>query len=218
MRWRRVEDLPVQIPVFPLDQAILLPGATLPLQIFEPRYLNMFDDAMAGPRLIGMVQTAGRGDRAAPALAGVGCVGRISSFSETADGKYLVALVGVCRFDVIEELESKTPYRVVRADYARFAVDLDPRADLAQFDTLPFTDALRRYLGRRGLSIDWELVKSAPLGSLVDSLSIALPLPRVEKQALLEAADPEDRLGVLLALMEMDAAGSGDEDEAPSLQ
>ena len=218
--WRRGTALPGEVPVFPLDQALLLPGAVLPLQIFEPRYLNMFDDAMASERLIGMVQTAGAGDRQKPGLAAVGCVGRITSFSETEDGKYITALTGVCRFRILEELETRTPYRIVRADFRPFRGDLDSRQELSHLDRRTFIAALRRYLERRGLGIDWETVDQAPYGSLVDSLAIALPLPRVEKQALLEAADTADRLGVLLALLEMDAArpGDPDDDASPSVQ
>lgn len=218
--WRRGTALPEIIPVFPLDQALLLPGAVLPLQIFEPRYLNMFDDAMGGERLIGMVQTAGEGDRGKPDLAQVGCVGRITSFSETDDGRYMTALTGICRFRIVEELPTKTPYRLVRADFAPFRGDLDTRQELSHLDRAAFVAALRRFLERRGLGIDWDTVDQAPYGALVDSLAIALPLPRVEKQALLEAADTQDRLGILLALMEMDAARSddADDDASPSLQ
>ena len=113
--YRTLADLPQVIPVFPLDGALLLPGGVLPLQIFEPRYLNMIDDAMAGERMIGMVQTGGRADRARPGLARVGCAGRITRYSETGDGRYLIALTGVCRFETGEELALPTPYRQVRA-------------------------------------------------------------------------------------------------------
>src|SRR5689334_6925314 len=121
--YRRTSDLPQLIPVFPLDGALLLPGGELPLQIFEPRYLNMIDDAMAGDRLIGMIQTKG-GKRSNPILAAVGCVGRITSYNETSDGRYLITLTGVCRFEPGEELNLRTPYRQVRAKYARFEADL----------------------------------------------------------------------------------------------
>lgn len=122
--YRKTEDLPQVMPVFPLDGAVVLPGGALPLQIFEPRYLNMIDDVMAGDRLIGMVQTRAGGDRERPRLARVGCAGRITSYSETGDGRYLITLTGVCRFELGDELPTQTPYRQVRADYGLFAQDL----------------------------------------------------------------------------------------------
>src|SRR5262245_6872440 len=118
--YRQVADLPQLIPVFPLDGALLLPGGELPLQTFEPRYLNMVDDAMAGDRVIGMIQTRQGGDRARPSLAEVGCVGRITSYAETSDGRYLITLTGVCRFEAGEELDLRMPYRQLRASYDRF--------------------------------------------------------------------------------------------------
>ena len=122
--YRRAADLPQVIPVFPLDGALLLPGGDLPLQIFEPRYLNMIDDVMAGDRIIGMIQTKSGGDPTWPPLADVGCAGRITSYAETSDGRYLITLTGVCRFDAGEELDIRTPYRQVRAAYDRFEGDL----------------------------------------------------------------------------------------------
>src|SRR6478752_429589 len=118
--YRRIADLPQMIPVFPLDGALLLPGGDLPLQIFEPRYLNMIDDVMAGDRIVGMIQTRTGGDRARPKLSSVGCAGRVTSYAETSDGRYLITLTGVCRFRVGEELPARSPYRQVRADFAAF--------------------------------------------------------------------------------------------------
>ena len=122
--YRRADDLPLVIPVFPLDGALLLPGGQLPLNIFEPRYLNMFDDVMSGERIIGMVQTRPGGDTERPNLAPVGCAGRVTSFAETSDGRYLVTLTGVCRFRVGDELPARSPYRQVRADFTAFEDDL----------------------------------------------------------------------------------------------
>lgn len=214
--YRKVADLPALIPVFPLDGALLLPGGQLPLQIFEPRYLNMVDDAMSGERLIGMVQTREGGQRTAPNLARVGCVGRITAYSETGDGRYLITLTGVCRFDVGEELAINTPYRQVRPDFARFAADLDAGAREFEFDRAPFLAALRRYLDHKGLGMEWEAVNAAPAGALINSLAMALPLAPAEKQALLEAPTLENRLAALAALLEIDAAG--DDDEPPLVQ
>ena len=113
--YRKIDDLPLVIPVFPLDGVLLLPGGQLPLNIFEPRYLNMLDDAMSGERIIGMIQTrpspGGRGEQQRPALAPVGCAGRVTSFAETSDGRYLITLTGICRFRAGEELPVRTPYR-----------------------------------------------------------------------------------------------------------
>lgn len=214
--YRKTTQLPQTIPVFPLDMAILLPRGALPLQIFEPRYLNMVDDAMAGSRLIGMVQKALGGDRARPALARVGCAGRITAYAETGDGKYLITLTGVCRFRSEAELDALTPYRQVRADYGPFESDLHGADAVLEFDRPPFLALLRRYLDRRGLGIEWEMVNVAPGAALIDSLCMALPFAPAEKQALLEARALEERRAVLEALLEMDAAsGVDDGDDAP---
>ena len=216
--YRRASDLPQVIPVFPLDGAILLPGGELPLQIFEPRYLNMVDDAMAGDRMIGMVQLRSGGDRERPNMATVGCAGRITAFAETADGRYLITLTGVCRFETGEELSVRTPYRQARARFERFAADLSEEADPPPgVDRPRFAKALKRYLNRRELDIDWETASGAPLGSLVSSLSMGLPFDPAEKQALLEAVDLRARFEVLTALLEIDSMQDGD-DAPPSVQ
>jgi Lon protease-like protein len=216
--YRKASDLPDVIPVFPLDGALLLPGGVLPLQIFEPRYLNMIDDAMRGDRLIGMVQTGDGGTRRVPSLLGVGCAGRITSYSETGDGKYLIALTGVSRFRMLEELEARTPYRQVRADFRCYEPDLSAEDEAVEFERAPFLTLLRRYLDNRRLGVEWEVVNAAPAPALINSLSMALPFTTVEKQALLEAADLESRRQTLTALLEIDGAGGGDEDATPSIQ
>lgn len=216
--YRRASDLPQVIPVFPLDGALLLPGGDLPLQIFEPRYLNMIDDAMAGDRMIGMVQTRPGGDRVRPNLTSVGCAGRITAFSETSDGRYLITLTGVCRFTVGEELSSQTPYRQIRADYDAFVDDLtEDDAEVASFDRHRFAKALKRYLNRRELDIDWETAETAPLDSLVTSLAMGLPFEPAEKQALLEAPGMAERCDALTALLEIDSL-EGDDDSPHSIQ
>lgn len=215
--YRQTSELPQLIPVFPLGGALLLPGGELPLQIFEPRYLNMVDDAMAGDRVIGMIQTRG-GSRARPILERVGCLGRITSYAETSDGRYLITLTGICRFDAGEELDLRLPYRQVRASYERFAGDLarDEEVEVSDAARGRFATALKRYLNERELDIDWETASSAPLEALVNSLCMGLPFEPAEKQAFLEAADLPARFEVLTTLLEIDATDQ--DDERPSLQ
>ncbi len=213
----RAADLPQVIPVFPLPGALLLPRGQLPLNIFEPRYLNMIDDAMAGDRIIGMIQPHG-GSQSLPGLSPVGCAGRITSFAETSDGRYLITLTGCARFRLASELPVQTPYRQVRADFGPFEGDLAaPPADDAGLDRDLLLDALRAYLETRGLDIDWDTAETAPPEALVNSLSMALPFEPAEKQALLEAPRLTDRADALTALMTIDAAESGDGD-SPSMQ
>ena len=206
----KASDLPHVIPVFPLAGAIVLPRGQLPLNIFEPRYLNMVDDAMAGDRIIGMIQPAG-GPKTLPSLSPVGCAGRITSFAETSDGRYLITLTGVCRFRVSSELPSQAPYRQVRALFQPFEADLTAATDEGGFDRHLFLDALKAYLEHRGLEIDWETAEGAPVEALINSLAMALPFEAAEKQALLEAAAVDDRARALTALLRIDAAGSDDD-------
>ena len=217
--FRRLSDLPQVIPVFPLDGALLLPGGELPLQIFEPRYLNMLDDVMGGDRIIGMIQTKPGGDRSRPAMAAVGCAGKVTSFAETSDGRYLITLTGVCRCAPLEELSIPLPYRQVRADYGPFEGDLadDEQTMAPQASRERFARALKRYLNRRELDIDWDTANAAPLEALVNSLSMGLPFNPQEKQALLQAPDLGARFEVLTTLLEIDGAEDAD-DESPRLQ
>ena len=213
--YRRPGDLPQVIPVFPLDGVLLLPGGDLPLRIFEPRYLNMVDDAMAGDSIIGMIQTKPGGERARPNLTPVGCAGKITSFAETSDGTYLITLTGLCRFQAGEELPGRTPYRQMRVRFEPYAADLDEgetEVD-ASFDRKRFAKALKAYLNRRELDIDWETAESAPLESLVTSLAMGLPFDPREKQALLEAPALSQRGEVLTALLEIDSLE--DDGDAP---
>jgi len=213
----RAADLPQLVPVFPLDGVMLLPRGMLPLNIFEPRYLNMIDDAMSGDRIIGMIQTRAGGERARPGLVGVGCAGRITSYAETPDGRYLITLTGISRFRVQGELPVHTPYRQVRADFAPFEDDLQPSPEIPRAERGRLLDGLKSYLESRGLEIDWQQARDAPLEALINSLSMALPFEPAEKQALLEAANLEERLRALMMLMSMGAAGS-DDDGSPSMQ
>ena len=210
----KAADLPQVLPVFPLSGVILLPRGQLPLNIFEPRYLNMIDDAMAGDRMIAMVQSMG-GPPDLPTLSAVGCAGRITSYAETSDGRYLITLTGTCRYRILTEMPGQGPYRQVRADFTPFEADL-VAADNEIDERDSFLDALRAYLDARGLDIDWDMAETAPAEALVNSLSMALPFEPAEKQALLEAADLTARTAALDALMRIDAAEPGD--EAPLMQ
>jgi hypothetical protein len=193
------ESLPVTLPLFPLAGALMLPRAELPLNIFEPRYLAMVRDAMDGDRLIGMVQP--KDDREPPALYGVGGLGRITQFSETGDGRFLIALVGLTRFRIDRELAVDTPYRQASVDYAPFAGDWREPDALPAAVRADLESSLRGYLDSQGLSADWEAVASADDESLVNTLTAVCPFDVAEKQALLEAPALRDRAGVLAALM-----------------
>ena len=214
--YSKVSDLPQVAPLFPLDGVLLLPRGQLPLNVFEPRYLNMLDDVMGGDRVLGVVQTKPGGERTRPALVGVGCLGRVTSFAETGDGRYLITLTGACRFRLGAELNAPTPYRQARLDYAPYAADLEAAPDLVESRPM-LLSALRAYLERRGLSVDWEAAEGAPPEALVNSLCMALPFDGPEKQALLEAADAAERLHALTALLRIGAA-AGEDDDPPSVQ
>ncbi len=213
----RAQDLPMVIPVFPLDGALLLPHAALPLNIFEPRYLAMVDEAMAAERIIGMVQTRPGGDPDRPSLQPVGCAGKITTFAETGDGRYLITLTGVSRFKTREELPALGPYRRVRADFSAYEDDLSDKEDAEDgFDRLRLLAALKAYLHRRSMDVDWDTAKDAPAEALVNSLAMALPFEPNEKQALLEAPSLAARRETLAALMEIDPDSM--DDDGPPVQ
>lgn len=210
-------DLPEVIPVFPLPGALLLPRARLPLNIFEPRYLAMLDDALRSDhRLIGMVQPY-EDPAPPPRLHRIGCAGRVTSLSETEDGRYLIALTGVSRFRIEDELEGFTPYRRVRVDWTDFAEDLGPprerdREAVAAFCRKEFLTLLRCYFNAVRLGCDWDSLREAEPELLVNSLSMMCPFSIEEKQALLEAPCLADRAETLMALMRFAiASGGGDE-------
>ena len=204
--YRRTNDLPAQIAVFPLSGALLFPRWTLSLNIFEPRYLNMIDDTMSGSRILGMVQTTG-GPKALPELARIGCAGRVTSYSETDDGRYLIVLTGLCRFGVSELANVETPYRQAQPDWAPFEADLAAPSisDLPGRERL--IGALRAYVSRNEMQADWSAVEDAPIETLVNALCAGCPFETVEKQALLEAPSLRERADTLIALLEMDVPG-----------
>lgn len=211
-QYRQATDLPGIIPVFPLSAALLLPGGRMPLNIFEPRYLDMVDAAIAGVRVIGMVQPSLDGARRAdgePEICAVGCTGRIVSLSETGDGRYLISLQGICRFRVAEEEAVRTPYRQCRI--VPFAGDLNEDADADDIDRKGLLKAFRSYLEANDLEADWESVSRAENATLVNALSMMAPYGAAEKQALLEAPDLKARAETLIAITEMVLARNEDE-------
>ena len=205
--------LPEVLPIFPLVGVLLLPRGRLPLNIFEPRYLAMTRDALGGERLIGMIQPsepprdmprdAGIGGMKPPVYP-VGCAGRITQFSEADDGRFLITLTGVSRFRIIEELPLLSGYRRVVPDWQPFAHDRDIN-DAPQFDRARLVRGLKNFFGQRQLSADWSAIEKAPAEQLVTSIAMACPFAPSEKQALLEAADFEERANLLTGLVEMAA-------------
>ena len=199
--------LPDSIPLFPLPGALLLPGGQLPLNIFEPRYLRMVDDALAGARMIGMIQPAAAGpDPDHPRLYEVGCGGRLTDFSETGDGRYLITLTGVSRFKVKREIAGDTPYRLADADWSSFERDFHPDLTGENIDRTRFLKTARRYLAAEGLKTDWDVAEEAPIEALISSMCMGCPFAVNEKQALLEAETLKERADCLIALMEMSTA------------
>ena len=197
------ETLPHQIPVFPLAGVLLLPGRTLPLNIFEPRYLAMTRDAMAGERIIGMIQPLDPTTRVhEPAIYDVGCAGRITESGATDDGRLLIALTGICRFHVVQELARCHDYRETLVDFDRYHADLTA-ADDRVVDRDRLMPVLHAYLELAGVPADWQALQDAPSGALVDSLAMICPFEPSEKQALLQAPDLAERSRVIIALFEM---------------
>ena len=208
--------LPEILPLFPLTGVLLLPRGRLPLNIFEPRYKAMIEDALGGERLIGMIQPSepqrdniGEGP-VNPPLYPVGCAGRITQFSETDDGRYLVTLTGVSRFRIREELPLVSGYRRVVPDWQPFAADR--HAGEPGFDRARLLRGLKGYFTQRQISADFEAIEKAPGEYLVTSLAMACPFAPNEKQALLEAADPDERARLLTTLVEMAAIEPSNED------
>ncbi|MGI9416930.1 MAG: LON peptidase substrate-binding domain-containing protein [Geminicoccaceae bacterium] len=214
--------LPSRFPIFPLSGAILLPGGNLPLNIFEPRYLQMIKDARRGDGIIGMIQPCGGaggdgpggdgpggGSEDEPSLYPVGCAGQITNCETTEDGRNLITLTGLCRFDIAEELTVATPYRQVIADFDPWQGDLEPQSAP---DTLRphLVTALRRYFAVHDISVDWKQIERAPLSGLLTSLAMICPFEPPEKQALLETPDSAELGRTLVALLKMGTLASDD--------
>jgi Lon protease-like protein len=211
-------DLADVIPVFPLPGALLLPRGQMPLNIFEPRYLAMIDDALrSAHRLIGMIQPddAHPGPENKPNLYKVGCVGRITQFAETGDGRYLLQLTGVVRFRIEAELEVVTPYRQCRVIYAPFTDDFIARKGEDEVDRKSLLHALSEFLEANNLKADWEGIENAPNEALVNALAMMSPYGTAEKQALLEAPDLKTRAEILVAATEIELAKKTTGGETP---
>jgi hypothetical protein len=197
--------------VFPLSGCILLPRSSLPLNIFEPRYLAMINDAIADARIIGIIQPKANGAQESPSgkaysLRQTGCLGRITSFTETDDGRLLVTLTGIARFDVVNERQTPKPYRICEVSTASYEDDFIPGHGQDEVDWDKFLNILKNYLEARKLVADWSSIQRSPAEMLINTLSMISPYGPEEKQALLEAPDLKCRSEVLMALAEMDLA------------
>lgn len=207
--YRGPADLAEIIPVFPLTGALLLPRGQMPLNIFEPRYLAMIDDALRdGHRLIGMIQpdAAHSDSRETPALFNIGCAGRITQFGETGDGRYMLELTGISRFRIVDELSVATPYRQCRVDYFPFIDDFTARKGEDLVDRSEVLRVLSDFLKANNLKVDWDGIERAPNEALVNALAMMSPYGAPEKQALLEAPNLKARAEILVAVTEMELA------------
>jgi Lon protease-like protein len=203
--YRGPSDLPDVVPVFPLPGALLLPRGQLPLNIFEPRYLAMVDDAfLSGRRLIGMVQPVPADEEARrPALSAVGCIGRITQLAESGDGRYMLSLTGISRFRIVEELSVTTPYRQCRIDCGPYEGDFEARVGEDDVDRAGLLKTLKEFLDVNDMEADWDGIRRAPTEILVNALCMMSPWGLKEKQALLEAPDLKTRAALLVAVTEV---------------
>ena len=202
-RYHTIAELPDVLSVFPLSGALLLPRVELPLNIFEDRYLQMFNTALSSHRLIGMIQPEPGEDQDRPALSRVGCAGRITSLTETDDNRMLINLPGVCRFEVVSEKKVKTAWRQCKVTYDGFAGDLITDNQALAVNRNALVTAFRQYLEANNMSANWDEVEKVSTENLVNTLSQMAPYPALEKQALLEAPDLKSRADMLIALTEL---------------
>ena len=203
-----LNDLPRTIPIFPLNGALLLPGGRLPLNIFEPRYLAMISNTLStSHRMFGMIQTYSHAQQndPAPKLYNVGCAGKISSFEETSDGRYLISLDGMVRFNIDEEIEEHEGYRQVNVNYDNFIHDLDIIEP--DIDRTRLLSVLFEYFNLNGFTADWDAIKNCESEKLITTLSMICPLQNADKQALLEADNTSIRADTLSTLLEMAISG-----------
>jgi Lon protease-like protein len=215
------EDLPATVPIFPLAGVLLLPRGNLPLNIFEPRYLDMVTEALRGARLIGMLQPR-LTSKSAPASTGgdlsdIGCIGRITQYAETGDGRVIVTLMGVVRFRVLAEIPTKMPFRTCRIDVEPFLDDFQAGVGNDEVDRKALLNTFKAYLEARSLEADWDSIERASNESLVNTLSMMSPYGPAEKQALLEARTLKERADMLVAVTEL-ALASEAGDNGSTLQ
>ncbi|NEX20339.1 peptidase S16 [Thiorhodococcus mannitoliphagus] len=205
----KFSDLPSEIPIFPLAGAVVMPGVQLPLNIFEPRYINMVFSSLASNHLLGMIQpTSETMMEDTPAIHRVGCAGRITSYSETTDGRIVLVLTGVCRFQVSKELDERDGHRRVKADWERFAADYHSDEGQAIGDREGFLSSLKSYCSLRGVEIPWDDIEKMADGELINLLCAHLPLSPEDKQALIETLQTSERASLMRGLLDMAAASS----------
>lgn len=203
------DDLPRELPIFPLTGVLLLPHGKLPLNIFEPRYLNMINASLGGSRMIGMIQPKGANEGDQPEVYRTGCAGRLTSFSESEDGRYLITLSGFARFDFTDEMPLRDGYRVVVPDWSPYRDDLTEETD-AGIDRDRMLRALKGYFTVNNVDANWDAITETPTDRLVNALAMMCPFQPSEKQALLEAESLSDRANVMVALLEMSLAANDD--------
>ena len=201
--YNSIAELPNKLAIFPLTGAVLFPQTQLPLNIFEPRYLQMIDEVLSSPdRIMGMIQpNVSKNDPSSKSLKKVGCAGRISSFSETGDGRYLVTLTGLIRFEVNNELDTTTQYRQVVTGYDNYKDDLKP-ANVENIDRKSLLVLIKKYLEQRNLLIDWEIIEQSPTEQLINYSGVLVPFEPEEKQLLLETKNLSDRCKALESLFQ----------------
>ena len=202
MQFKTIQEIPKKIPIFPLTGAVLFPDTQLPLNIFEPRYVQMVDSALASPnRLIGMIQPSSSTTMGTGSLKKVGCVGRISSFNEAEDSRYLITLTGVCRFEIEEELDTTTPYRQIIAKYENYKTDIE-NMNLENVDRSKLLALVKRYLEHRKILADWEIIQQTPTKQIINYSGVLVPFSPEEKQLLLESKNLITRCSALEALLQ----------------
>ncbi len=195
-----IEDLPKRIPIFPLTGAVLFPGTQLPLNIFESRYINMIDDALASTdRLIAMIQPASSKDSDSKILKNVGCVGKITTFNEIEDNRYLITLTGIIRFKIKEELDTTTSYRQIIPDFENFNTDLEDQ-NVESIDREKLLGLIKKYLEHRNMLTDWDIIQQTPTEQLINYSGVLVPFTPEEKQLLLESTTIDERCSALEAL------------------
>ena len=215
--YRSVSNLPRAIPIFPLPGALLLPRGSLPLNIFEPRYVSMIEDALKSDRVIGMIQPDEEAEDVGSAHCfEIGCAGRIIQFTETDDGRYLITLIGLARYRMIRELpNSDAGYRLIETDYSAFAEDLKSSGGSGVIERATLITNLKQFFRKKQIDADWEAIEKANDETLVTALAMVCPFQALEKQALLEARDFLDRARTLTTLLQI---GSREDDDIPVRQ